>query len=35
MLAAPSGATLASNVYYGIKTLGADCLVAVNGVASP
>jgi hypothetical protein len=35
MLAAPGGATLASSVYYGIKRLGADCLVAVDGVASP
>jgi hypothetical protein len=31
-LAAPSGATLFSSIYYGIKTLGADCLVAVDGV---
>lgn len=35
MFAAPSGATLASSVYYGIKRLGADCLVAADGVASP
>ena len=34
-LAAPSGATLASSVYYGIKRLGTDCLVGVNGVSSP
>jgi hypothetical protein len=34
-LAAPSGATLFSSVYYGIKTLGADCLVAVDGVVGP
>ncbi|HEY7629330.1 MAG TPA: hypothetical protein VH817_01445 [Thermoleophilaceae bacterium] len=33
--AAPSGATLFSSVYYGIKTMGADCLVAVDGVATP
>jgi hypothetical protein len=31
MFAAPSGATLASSVYYGIKRLGADCLVAADG----
>ena len=34
-MAAPSGAALASSVYYGIKRLGADCLVAVNGVSTP
>ena len=34
-LAAPSGATLFSSIYYGIKTLGADCMVAVDGVVSP
>jgi hypothetical protein len=33
--AAPSGATLFSTVYYGIKRLGADCLVAVDGVVTP
>lgn len=34
-MAAPSGTTLTSSVYYGIKRLGADCLVAVDGVSSP
>jgi hypothetical protein len=34
-LAAPSGATLATNLYFGIKALGADCVVATNGVVSP
>ena len=34
-MAAPSGAALASSLYYGIKRLGADCLVAVNGVSTP
>jgi len=33
--AAPGGATLFSSIYYGIKSLGADCLVAVDGVATP
>ena len=33
--AAPSGAALAASFYYGIKALGADCLVAVNGVSTP
>jgi hypothetical protein len=33
--AAPSGATLLSSVYWGIKTLGADCLVAVDAVVTP
>jgi hypothetical protein len=33
--AAPSGATLFSSIYFGIKRLGADCLVAADGVASP
>jgi hypothetical protein len=33
-LAAPSGATLIMDVYFGIKRLGADCLVAVDGVVS-
>ena len=32
--AAPSGATLFSSIYYGIKTLGADCMVAVDGVVT-
>ena len=31
--AAPSGATLIASVYHGIKRLGADCLVAVDGVS--
>jgi hypothetical protein len=34
-LAAPSGATLFTSLYRGIKSLGADCLVDVTGVASP
>ena len=34
-LAAPSGATVFASLYYGIKRLGADCLVAVDGVVSP
>jgi hypothetical protein len=33
-MAAPSGATLFADVYSGIKTLGADCLVAVDGVVT-
>jgi hypothetical protein len=33
--AAPSGATLFSSLYFGIKRLGADCLVGVDGVVSP
>ena len=33
--AAPSGATLFSSIYYGIKTLGTECLVAVDAVATP
>jgi len=32
--AAPSGATLFSSLYFGIKRLGADCVVAVDGVAN-
>jgi hypothetical protein len=34
-LAAPSGATLFASVYYGIKSLGADCVVGADGVAAP
>ena len=34
-LAAPSGAALVSSIYYGIKRLGADCLVASTGVSTP
>jgi len=34
VMAAPSGATLHSGIYYGIKTLGGDCVVAVHGAAS-
>jgi hypothetical protein len=34
-MAAPSGATLFADVYSGIKALGADCLVAVDGVVTP
>ena len=33
--AAPSGATLFLSIYYGIKTMGADCMVAVDGVVTP
>jgi hypothetical protein len=34
-MAAPSGATLFASIYSGIKTLGADCLVAADGVVTP
>jgi hypothetical protein len=34
-MAAPSGATLFASIYSGIKALGADCLVAAQGVVAP
>jgi hypothetical protein len=34
-MAAPSGATLFASIYSGVKALGADCLVAADGVATP